>query len=81
MRIEHDIDRKGTLYFLLSAFLGAYNKRSDSISGGLKAIALALSTPNDNSAQVQAEIDKYVAQLNTGTAEVQDAINQHNKGV
>jgi len=85
------VEKQGTLYFLLNAAIGAVNKGIDvwqrsydrrtlETSAGLKAIALALSTPQDNSAQVQAEIDKLTAQLNAGTAEVQDAINQHKKG-
>jgi len=79
MRTFHEVERGGNLDFLLRGFNGAVNKLADAIGGGLKAVALALSTPQDNSAQVQAEIDKQVALLNAGTAVVQDAINQQTK--
>lgn len=46
---------------------------------GLNAIALALSTPQDNSAAVQAEIDKVTATLNASTAELKGEIDQHTK--
>lgn len=72
MRLVLEIDNKQAV--------SAYRERTAAISGGLKAIALALSTPQDNSAQVQAAIDQLTAELNAGTAVVQDAINQQRKG-
>lgn len=54
----------------------AINKLATSVGGGLRAIALALSTPQDNSAQVQAEIDKITAELNLSTAQQQQAIDE-----
>jgi formiminotetrahydrofolate cyclodeaminase len=80
MRIIHEVERGSNLDLILRGTNGAVNKLADAIGRGLTAIALALSTPQDNSAQVQAEIDKLVAQLNAGTAEVQDAINKQQKG-
>lgn len=79
MRIFHEVERGGNLDLILRGANGAVNKLADATGGGLKAIALALSTPQDNSAQVQAAIDKMVAELNAGTAQVQDAINQQQK--
>jgi stress-induced morphogen len=76
----HEVEKAGNLYYLINAFIGAYNRRTDALSSGLHAIALALSTPQDNSAEVQKQIDSLVAQLNASTAEVKDAIDQHNKG-
>jgi hypothetical protein len=31
-KIIHDINRHGSLYYLLSAFIGAYNRRTDAIA-------------------------------------------------
>lgn len=76
MRHFHEVERGSNLDLILRGTNGAVNKLADAIGGGLKAMALALSTPQDNSAQVQAAIDKLTAELNAGTAQVQDAINK-----
>lgn len=76
-KIIHDVERGSNLDLILRGSNGAVNKLADAIGGGLKAIAIALSTPQDNSSQVQAEIDSLTAKLNAGTTEVRDAINQH----
>ena len=75
----HEVEKAGNLYFLLNSFNGALNKLASMIGGGLQAIALALSTPQDNSAAVQAEIDKITAQLNASNAELKGAIDQQTK--
>ena len=80
MDISVRVNKESHLAFLVSAFLGAYNRRTDALAKGMNAIALALSTPQDNSSQVQAEIDKLTAQLNASTDTVEDAINQQQKG-
>jgi len=49
------------------------------IGAGLRAIALALSTPQDNQAAVQAEIDKLTAELNSSTAKLKGEIDQQTK--
>ena len=72
----HDVERGSNLDLILRGFNGAFNRFTDVLGGGLRAIALALSTPQDNSAQVQAEIDKLVAQLNASTADQKEAIDQ-----
>lgn len=41
---------------------------------GLQAIALALSTPHDNSAEVQKQIDKYTAELKSSTDALDSAV-------
>ena len=71
-RLIIELPRNGNLDIVARLFIST-------LGAGLQAIALALSTPHDNSAQVQAEIDKYVAQLNTSTADQKDAIDQHTK--
>lgn len=68
------------LDLILRGTNGAVNKLADAIGGGLRAIALALSTPQDNSAAVQAAIDQYVKELNASSAKVEDAIKQQSKG-
>jgi hypothetical protein len=68
-RTGHEVEHGSNLDMLLRAFIRAVN----SVGGGLQAIALALSTPQDNSAQVRAMIDK----LNTAGDKLQDAINKN----
>lgn len=72
----HEVSKDGNLYFLLNGFNGALNKLAEQIGGGLRAIALALSTPNDNSAEVKELTDK----LKQSQGVLQTAINQATKG-
>lgn len=71
----HEIDARGSLYFLFNALIGAYNRRTDVVGAGLQAIALALSTPQDNSSQVQAHIDAVTRQLKQQADAVQAAVD------
>lgn len=71
-----EIKKTGSLYFLINAFIGAYNRRTDVVGAGLQAIALALSTPQDNSSQVQAHIDKLTQQLKQQADAVQAAVDK-----
>lgn len=50
--------------------------RSIDLAKWLAAIALATSTPEDNSAAVQAKIDEITAELRASSNLVEDAINQ-----
>jgi hypothetical protein len=77
--VTHNIEKGSNLDLLVRGFHGIANRAVDAlngIGGGLQAIALALSTPQDNSTQVQAEIDKLAAQINTSANTVEDAIQQ-----
>lgn len=60
-RVFHDIEKGSNLDLLVRGFHGIGNRLVDSLNGigaGLQAIALALSTPQDNSKQVQEVIDR-----------------------
>ena len=60
-RVIHDVEKGGNLDLLIRAANGIGNRLVDSLNGigaGLQAIALALSTPQDNSQQVQEVIDR-----------------------
>jgi len=57
-RVFIEIDKSGPLYGLLTAGVNTVNNFATQIGSGLQAIALALSTPQDNSTEVQAQIDK-----------------------
>ena len=74
MKTVHEVDSRGTLYYLINAFIGAYNRRTDALSGGLHAIALALSTPQDNSGDVQAHINQATAKLKQQTDALATAV-------
>lgn len=76
MRIFHDIERGSNLDLILRGTNGAVNKLADAIGKGLAAVALALSTPQDNSAQVQAQVDEITKQLSASSDKVEDAIKQ-----
>lgn len=75
-KVIHEVEGSGNLYFLLNSFNGALNKLATEIGGGLRAVALALSTSQDNSSQVQAEIDKLTAQMRASTTTVDEAIKR-----
>lgn len=79
-RHVHEISKDGALYYLLNGFNGALNKLAEQIGGGLRAIALALSTPQDNSSQVQAELDKIQARLKSQTDALEGAVKSQPKG-
>lgn len=50
---------------------------SDNLGKWLSAIALAASTPNDNSTEVQQRIDEYAAQIRTQREKLQSSINRN----
>lgn len=68
-RLILELPRNGNADVVLRLFITTLGK-------GLQAIALALSTPQDNSAAVQAEIDKFTAQLNASSSDMAGAIDQ-----
>lgn len=72
----HEVEKGSNLYFLLNGFNGALNRLASEVGGGLRAIALALSTPQDNSTQVQAEIDKLTARLHASTTTVDESVKR-----
>ena len=75
-RTIHDVAAGSNLDLILRAANGVANRLVDAISGGLRAIALALSTPQDNSAEVKALTDK----LKQSQDALQSAIDQATKG-
>jgi hypothetical protein len=75
-RTIHEIERGSNLDLLLRGFHGIGNRLVDALGGGLQAIALALSTPHDNSLQVQAQIDELTKTLRASSDKVEGAINQ-----
>lgn len=58
---NHEVARGSNLDLILRGFNGAINKLADAVGGGLQAIALALSTPQDNSEEVKVEIERIRA--------------------
>ena len=63
-RLIHDVEKGSNLDLLLRGANGIGNRLVDSLLGigaGLQAIALALSTPQDNSGEVQKVIDRIRA--------------------
>lgn len=60
-RVIHDIEKGSNLDLLIRGFHGIGNRLVDSVNGigaGLQAIALAVSTPKDNSQEVKALTDR-----------------------
>lgn len=52
-------------------------ERSVDLAKWLAAIALAASTPDDNSAAVQAQIDKHAAEIRTEREKLQSSLNRN----
>lgn len=71
--VTHDIQRGSNLDLLMRGFHGIANRFIDAIGGGLQAIALALSTPHDNSTEVQKQIDALTASLKPEADALEDA--------
>lgn len=70
---------KSNLDLLARGSIGALNKLADAIGGGLRAVALALSTKEDNSAAVQVELDKQAEKMNASAAAIEEALANFNK--
>lgn len=66
----HEVPRGSNLDLLIRGFHGIGNRLVDA----LHAIALALSTPTDNSAEVQKQIDKYTQELKSSTDALDAAV-------
>lgn len=63
-RVIHDIEKGSNLDLLVRGFHGIGNRLVDSLNGigaGLQAIALAVSTPEDNSTEVREAVEKIRA--------------------
>jgi len=75
-RTIHEVARGSNLDLILRGFNGAINRFADVLGAGLQTIALALSTPQDNSAEVK----ELTAKLKQSTDELQSAIDQATKG-
>lgn len=58
----HEIDNRGSLYFLLNSFIGAYNRRTDVME-------------RNSEAAFQARVDALTQDLKTSTDKVEEAIN------
>ena len=71
----HDVQRGSNLDLILRGFNGAFNRAASIIGSGLQAIALALSTPHDNTADVQAHIDQATAKLKQQADATQAAVD------
>ena len=78
-RVIHDVEKGSNLDLILRAANGVGNRLVDALNGigaGLQAIALALSTPQDNSQQVQQQIDEFTRDMRESRKVVETAIKQ-----
>lgn len=71
-RLTLEVPLNGNLDKVLRLFILA-------LGSGLQAIALALSTPHDNSAEVQKRLDKLASNLTLTATEQQDALDKFNQ--
>lgn len=74
-RLILEVPLNGNLDKVLRLFVGAVNN----VGTGLQAIALALSTPQDNSEEVQRQIDTIASKMNLAATEQQDALDKLNQ--
>lgn len=72
----HEVAFGSNLDLILRGFNGAVNRAADEIGDGLHAIALALSTKEDNSAEIKSITEKVRAQRVT----LKTAIDNQIKG-
>ena len=75
-RTFHEVARGSNLDLVLRSFNGAVNRFADVLGTGLQAIALALSTPQDNSAEVQQHIDSATARISVQESSLREAIEK-----
>jgi hypothetical protein len=75
-RVIHDVEKGSNLDLLVRGFHGIANRLVDAVDGGLQAIALALSTPNDNSTEVQQKINQYSERIGKQGQDLQNAIDR-----
>lgn len=73
----HEVRAGSNLDALVRGAITAANHFTGVLSAGLQAIALALSTPEDNSGEVQKQIDKFTQQLKTSTDELDATVKAH----
>lgn len=62
----YEIDSRGSLYYLINAFIGAYNRRTDVME-------------RNSEAAFQSRIDALTEDLKTSTTTVQQAIADDSK--
>lgn len=72
-RLVLEVPQTSNLDEVLRLFAGAI----ESIGAGLQAIGLALSTPHDNSQQVQEKINQYSNRVGSQTSALQNAVDKH----
>lgn len=72
----HEVEEKSKLYFLLNSFNGALNKFAEEIGDGLHAIALALSTKEDNSTQIL----ELANEVKSARVKLQTSLDNQTKG-
>lgn len=58
----HEVDSRGSLYFLINSFIGAYNRRTDVLE-------------RNSEAAFQRRIDELANDLKTSTDKVEEAVN------
>ena len=77
MRTIHEVEPRSNLDLILRAANGVGNRLVDAINSigtGLQAIALAVSTPEDNSAEVQKKLDELTEKLAQSSNELDAAV-------
>lgn len=57
----HEVDQRGSLYYLINAFIGAYNRRTDVME-------------RNSESAFQSRIDALTEDLKTSTTKVQQSI-------
>jgi hypothetical protein len=76
IRIVHDVERESNLDALWHETNGSLDKLSREVGDGLHAIALALSTREDNSAQIL----ELAGKVKTVREKLKQAVDRHTKG-
>jgi hypothetical protein len=69
-RVIHDVERNSNLDLILRGTNGAVNKLASAIFNGLELVAVALSTPTDNSE----EIKKQILRIRESREQLEDTV-------
>lgn len=75
-RVIHEVPKGGNLDLLIRGFHGIANRFVDELGDGLHAIALALSTKEDNSAQIL----EFASQIKAMREKLKTAVDNQTKG-
>lgn len=71
----HEIDSRGSLYFLINAFIGAYNRRTDAVTAAYERRTNVMEASTDLS--IQRKIDALTSRVDPLAKTLDTAVDKH----